>query len=183
MHYRKYCKTKLQSYQPAGIDNWISAPERSDYQSANDCQISNSCINRKFLADPQLWDQGLLKYEVGLPHFDKANSPGLGKRKNVGGDCGELELSNLVVRSALRAFVRLAIADAGIGAKLPHAERLRLGRLARAELNGPGVRKRADCCCIRGCVSIFEVLKNAGFAMADPMLPPVELSSMQLENG
>ncbi|KAI8120904.1 Structure-specific endonuclease subunit SLX4 [Lucilia cuprina] len=29
-------------------DNWISAPERPDSQSAKDCQLSNSCTNWKF---------------------------------------------------------------------------------------------------------------------------------------
>ncbi|KNC28842.1 hypothetical protein FF38_03370 [Lucilia cuprina] len=28
-------------------DSWISAAERPDYQSAKDCEFSNSCINRK----------------------------------------------------------------------------------------------------------------------------------------
>ncbi|KAI8124942.1 hypothetical protein CVS40_4861 [Lucilia cuprina] len=27
-------------------DDWISAPERPDYQSAKDCQLRNRCINR-----------------------------------------------------------------------------------------------------------------------------------------
>lgn len=63
-----------------------------------------------------------------------------------------------------------------MGAKLLHAERLRRGRLARAELKGPGVCNRDEFCGIKQCV--FEILKYAGFAAVEPILPP-ELSSVR----
>ncbi|KAI8120512.1 hypothetical protein CVS40_8212 [Lucilia cuprina] len=30
--------------------HWFSTPERTDSQSAKDCELSNSCINLKFFA-------------------------------------------------------------------------------------------------------------------------------------
>lgn len=112
---------------------------------------------------------------TGLPHLDNTTSPGFGHRKNAAaGDDTDIVEGNCCPqicdeRSALKALGRVAVGvrillremrvsimleelvDGFIvdtRTKSSQADRLRRGRRARAELNGPGVRPRCCCCLV-----------------------------------